>query len=148
MSQLFMLVSICVMVQLLYIDIFLYVGCMCDFFNDIDFSFNSRCKLQGVELWSLAVSIRTFFVWYVITALSCCFCLFYYILLYFINFLSVCSFRYASIIHQTVLFFFSLLFFNFFFNFFLFLLFQGVEPRWKGLNTAIPVVMVSKRTYR
>lgn len=25
---------------------------------------------------------------------------------------------------------------------------QGVEPRWKGLNTAIPVVMVSKRTYR
>ena len=25
---------------------------------------------------------------------------------------------------------------------------QGVEPRWKGLNTAIPVVMVSKRAYR
>jgi hypothetical protein len=25
---------------------------------------------------------------------------------------------------------------------------QGVEPRWKGLNTAIPVIMVSKRTYR
>lgn len=25
---------------------------------------------------------------------------------------------------------------------------QGVEPRWKGLNTAIPVAMVSKRTYR
>jgi len=24
---------------------------------------------------------------------------------------------------------------------------MGVEPRWKGLNTAIPVVMVSKRTY-
>ena len=25
---------------------------------------------------------------------------------------------------------------------------QGVEPRWKGLNTAIPVVMVAKRSYR
>ncbi len=25
---------------------------------------------------------------------------------------------------------------------------QGVEPRWKGLNAAIPVVMVSKRAYR
>ena len=24
---------------------------------------------------------------------------------------------------------------------------MGVEPRWKGLNTAIPVIMVSKRTY-
>ena len=24
---------------------------------------------------------------------------------------------------------------------------QGVEPRWKGLNTAIPVMMVSKRAY-
>ena len=24
---------------------------------------------------------------------------------------------------------------------------MGVEPRWKGLNTAIPVVMVSKRAY-
>lgn len=24
---------------------------------------------------------------------------------------------------------------------------QGVEPRWKGLNTNIPVVMVSKRAY-
>ncbi len=24
---------------------------------------------------------------------------------------------------------------------------QGVEPRWKGLNSAIPVVMVSKRAY-
>jgi hypothetical protein len=24
---------------------------------------------------------------------------------------------------------------------------QGVEPRWKGLNTAIPVIMVSKRAY-
>lgn len=31
---------------------------------------------------------------------------------------------------------------------FFFLLVQGVEPRWKGLNTAIPVVMVSKRAYR
>jgi hypothetical protein len=25
---------------------------------------------------------------------------------------------------------------------------MGVEPRWKGLNTVIPVVMVSKRAYR
>ena len=24
---------------------------------------------------------------------------------------------------------------------------MGVEPRWKGLNTVIPVAMVSKRTY-
>lgn len=24
---------------------------------------------------------------------------------------------------------------------------QGVEPRWKGLNTVIPAVMVSKRAY-
>jgi hypothetical protein len=24
---------------------------------------------------------------------------------------------------------------------------QGVEPRWKGLNTVIPVIMVSKRAY-
>jgi hypothetical protein len=24
---------------------------------------------------------------------------------------------------------------------------MGVEPRWKGLNTFIPVVMVSKRAY-
>lgn len=28
-----------------------------------------------------------------------------------------------------------------------YLLRMGVEPRWKGLNTAIPVAMVSKRTY-
>lgn len=28
-----------------------------------------------------------------------------------------------------------------------YLLRMGVEPRWKGLNTAIPVVMVSKRSY-
>ncbi len=25
---------------------------------------------------------------------------------------------------------------------------MGVEPRWKGLNTVIPVIMVSKRSYR
>jgi hypothetical protein len=28
------------------------------------------------------------------------------------------------------------------------LMFKGVEPRWKGLSTVIPVVMVSKRSYR
>jgi hypothetical protein len=27
------------------------------------------------------------------------------------------------------------------------LILKGVEPRWKGLNTAIPVIMVSKRAY-
>jgi hypothetical protein len=25
---------------------------------------------------------------------------------------------------------------------------MGVEPRWKGLNTVVPVIMVSKKAYR